>query len=235
MYVIAFAVHLHQFSLEVSTDLGEDMPQLLNSLAVQDATAIFSHEDQMDVHCENTVSAVPKVLAFIHRPDYNAGMEKRQAFKFELMPNGEQQRQMRRFAGSCRFVYNKALALQKEMYELTKRSHTRFQLDKLLTLWKQETPWLSETPSHALQQALVDLDRAYTNFFKKRADFPKFHKKGQRSSFRESDPKCVTLDQGDSRIRLPKIGWMRYRNSREVLGATCTSIDIDDWVGLGRR
>ncbi|SFX96735.1 helix-turn-helix domain-containing protein, partial [Azotobacter vinelandii] len=40
-----------------------------------------------------------------------------QAFKFELMPTGEQQRQMRRFAGSCRFVFNKALAWQKERYE----------------------------------------------------------------------------------------------------------------------
>jgi putative transposase len=145
-------------------------------------------------------------------------MERRQAFKFELRPNGGQRKQMLRFAGSCRFVYNKALAIQKEMYDLTKRSHTRFQLDKLLTLWKQETPWLSETPAHALQQTLVDLDRAYTNFFKKRADFPKFHKKGQRSSFRESDPKCIALDQANSRIRLPKIGWVRYRNSRDVLG-----------------
>lgn len=145
-------------------------------------------------------------------------MEKRQAFKFELMPNGEQQRQMRRFAGSARYIYNKALALQKELYDLTKRKHTRYQLDKLLTLWKSETPWLSETPSHALQQVLVDVDRAYTNFFEGRADFPKFHKKGQRTSFRESDPKCITLDQQNSRIRLPKIGWVRYRNSREVLG-----------------
>jgi putative transposase len=145
-------------------------------------------------------------------------MEKRQAFKFELMPNGEQQRLMRRFAGSVRYIYNKALALQKEMYDLTKRSHTRFQLDKLLTLWKSETPWLSDTPSHALQQSLVDMDRAYQNFFKKRADFPKFHKKGQRTSYRESDPKCITLDQVNSRIRLPKIGWVRYRNSRDVLG-----------------
>ena len=37
-------------------------------------------------------------------------MERLQAYKFELMPNGEQIRAMRRFAGSCRFVYNKALA-----------------------------------------------------------------------------------------------------------------------------
>lgn len=44
-------------------------------------------------------------------------MQRLQAFKFELMRSGEQQCDMRRFSGSCRFVYNKALALQKENYE----------------------------------------------------------------------------------------------------------------------
>ncbi|MBC3882977.1 helix-turn-helix domain-containing protein, partial [Undibacterium sp. LX40W] len=34
-------------------------------------------------------------------------MQRLQAFKYELMPGSEQQRDMRRFAGSCRFVYNK--------------------------------------------------------------------------------------------------------------------------------
>ena len=40
-----------------------------------------------------------------------------QAFKFELQPNGEQLRNLRQFAGSCRFVYNKGLALNLERYE----------------------------------------------------------------------------------------------------------------------
>jgi putative transposase len=44
-------------------------------------------------------------------------MQRLQAFKYELLPNSQQERQMRRFAGSCRFVYNKALALQKERHE----------------------------------------------------------------------------------------------------------------------
>ena len=145
-------------------------------------------------------------------------MERRQAYKFELMPNGEQERLMRRTAGCVRFVYNKALALQKEMYELSGKKHTRYQLDKLLTLWKAETPWLAEVPSHSLQQALVDLDRGFVNYFHKRSEFPTFHKKGRRTSFRESDSATITLDQANSRIRLPKIGWVRYRNSRKVLG-----------------
>ena len=44
-------------------------------------------------------------------------MQRLQAFKYELRPNGEQRRHMGRFAGSRRFVYNKALALQKAHYE----------------------------------------------------------------------------------------------------------------------
>ena len=176
------------------------------------------------------MSTVTKVLAIVHRPEHTSIMERRQAYKFELIENGEQERLMRRTAGCVRFVYNKALSLQKQMYELCGKKHTRYQLDKLLSLWKVETPWLTEVPSHTLQQAVVDLDRAFTNFFQKRAGLPKFHKKGQRSSFRESDPKCVTLDQANSRIRLPKIGWVRYRNSREVLG-TVRHVTVSELCG----
>jgi putative transposase len=43
-----------------------------------------------------------------------------QAYKFALIPDAQQQRNMRRFAGSCRFVFNKALAVQKENYEAGK-------------------------------------------------------------------------------------------------------------------
>lgn len=147
-------------------------------------------------------------------------MQLLQAFKYELMPTGEQQRQMRRFAGSCRFVFNRALALQKERYEQGEKKLGYAGLCKLLTEWRNgpETPWLADAPVHPLQQTLKDLERAYANFFAKRADFPRFKKKGQSDSFRYPDPKQIKLDQGNSRIFLPKLGWLRYRNSRKVLG-----------------
>jgi putative transposase len=147
-------------------------------------------------------------------------MRRLQAFKYELTPNGEQQRQLRRFAGSCRFVFNKALALQKERFEAGEKKLGYAGLCKLLTEWRHgtETGWLSGSPVHPLQQSLKDLDRAYTNFFAKRADFPRFKKRGQHDSFRCPDPKQINLDQANSRILLPKLGWLRYRNSREVLG-----------------
>jgi transposase len=93
-------------------------------------------------------------------------MQRLQAFKYELMPNGKQHRDMRRFAGSCRFVFNKALAMQKERFEAGEKKLGYAGLCKLLTEWRNgtETPWLKDAPVHPLQQALKDLERAYANF-----------------------------------------------------------------------
>lgn len=160
------------------------------------------------------------IVVMIHRPNYNVNMQRLQAYKFELMPDGQQQRDMRRFAGSCRFVYNKALAMQKENHEAGNKYIGYVPMAANLPIWKRktDTQWLKETPSQALQHALKDLEKAYKNFFAKRADFPRFKRKGSGDSFRYPAPKQIKLDQPNSRIFLPKLGWLRYRNSRDVLG-----------------
>lgn len=147
-------------------------------------------------------------------------MQRLQAYKYELMPNGEQQRRMRRFVGSCRFVYNKALALQKENHEAGSKFIGYVAMAAKLPVWKREKgmEWLKESPSQALQHALKDIERAYKNFFEKRADFPRFKKKGMGDSFRYPDPKQIKFDQTNNRLFLPKLGWLRYRNSRDALG-----------------
>ena len=136
------------------------------------------------------------------------------------MPNGEQQRAMRCFAGSCRFVYNKALAMQKENREAGNKFIGYVPMAANLPIWKRETgqEWLKDAPSQALQHALKDLEKAYKNYFTKRANFPRFKRKGSGDSFRYPEPKQINLDQDNSRIFLPKLGWLRYRNSRKVLG-----------------
>jgi len=147
-------------------------------------------------------------------------MQRLQAYKYELMPNGEQQRDMRRFSGACRFVFNKALALQKANHEAGETFIGYVAMAKRLTAWRHglETPWLKDAPVHPLQHALKDLERAYKNFFGKRADFPRFKKKGVSETFRYPDAKQFKIDQVNRRIFLPKLGWLRYRNSRDVLG-----------------
>jgi putative transposase len=103
---------------------------------------------------------------------------------------------------------------------------------KHLTEWRHgaETPWLKDAPVHPLQHALKDLERAYKNFFARRAGFPRFKRKGSGESFRYPDAKQFEIDQANSRIKLPKLGWIRYRNSREILG-TAKNITIRQSAG----
>ena len=106
---------------------------------------------------------------------------------------------MRRFAGCCRFVWNKALALEKDTYDKTKKRLGYYVLARKLTKWKKEdeTSFLSEANAQILQQVLKDLDRAYKNFFDKRASFPRFKKKGVHNSFRY--PQGFKIDEGNNR------------------------------------
>lgn len=75
-------------------------------------------------------------------------MKRLQAYKFELMPDGEQQRQMRRFAGACRFVYNKALAWQNAQY--AQDNTFKFSYTKLANLFglARWIPCRRTTPQH---------------------------------------------------------------------------------------
>lgn len=141
-----------------------------------------------------------------------------QAYKFRIEPNGEQQRLMRRIAGSCRYVWNKALAIQIASHEAGIQHTNHFGMNDWLPVWKKEKDllWLKKSPAQLLQSALKDLDRSYKNFFEKRAAYPKFKKKSSNNSFRF--PQGFHLDAVNSRIKFPKLGWIRYRKSREVDG-----------------
>lgn len=148
-------------------------------------------------------------------------MHRLQAFQFELMPTGEQARKMRQFGGLCRRVYNDALDAQQKNREAGGKFVGYVGMAKWLTAWRNgaEKPWLKNGPVHTQQHALKDLERAYRNFFEGRASFPRFKRKGdQRDHFRYPDPKQIKLDRENGRISLPKLGWLRYRNSRPVLG-----------------
>ena len=144
-------------------------------------------------------------------------MQIRKAFRYELMPKGEHIRKMKQFCGCARFVFNRALAYQKERYEADKSARFSYaKLTGLLPAWKEEWPWLKDCHSQILQQSLKDLEAAYRNFFAKRTDYPKFKRKGIRDNIRY--PQGVKLEERNSRIYLPKLGWIRYRKSRDITG-----------------
>ena len=77
---------------------------------------------------------------------------------------------MRRFAGACRFVFNRALALQNENHEAGNKYIPYAKMTSSLVEWKNatETQWLKDAPSQPLRQSLKDLEQEYKNFFQKR-------------------------------------------------------------------
>lgn len=162
-------------------------------------------------------------------------MIKRSAFKFEVMAEDLLIYQMNRYAGCCRFVANKVLAIQKANYETGGRFINYVTMAKQLSEWRnsEDLSFLKEAPYHALQHAIKDIDRAFKNFFLKRAAYPKFKKKNQGDIFRFPDSKQIKLDQENARIFLPKLGWVRYRKSRDVVGELCNvtlSKEGDKWL-----
>ena len=146
-------------------------------------------------------------------------MKRLQAYQFQIEPNGEQLREMRQFAGNARKVWNLALDRQQKNHAAGEKFTNVFGMNYWLPAWKEEFPFLHNSPSQTLQQVMADLGRGYQNFFEKRAAHPVFKKKGRSSdSFRFPEGKQFTVDQPNRRIKLPKLGWIRYRNSRDILG-----------------
>ena len=143
----------------------------------------------------------------------------RKAYRFRLRPSKAQESLFRQYAGCRRLAWNKALDLQKKRLGREERTLGYSRLCSVLLGWKQEHPFLAEPPSQALQQVLMDLDRAIRDAFDKKNPklFPVFKKKGKSiDSFRL--PQGFRIEQGNGRIFLPKIGWVRYRNSRRIEG-----------------
>jgi putative transposase len=154
------------------------------------------------------------------------------AFKFRLNPTTEQTQQMVEFAGANRFVWNKALALNLSRLENKQPILWYFELVYWLGLWKQseEYGFLKAVHSQPLQQILKDLSRGFSDAFDKAQPLkriPRFKKNGAsdgtaggvggaQDSFRY--PQGCKLDEKANRVYLPKIGWVKYRNSRQVIG-----------------
>ncbi|SIO21906.1 RNA-guided endonuclease InsQ/TnpB family protein [Nitrosomonas cryotolerans] len=145
----------------------------------------------------------------------------RKAFKFRLSPNSDQIQKMVEFAGANRFVWNKALAMN--LFRLEQKQPLLWynELSFWLKLWKssEDYGFLKTVHSQPLQQALKNLEKAFKDGFDKKQPLkriPKFKKKGLSDSFRY--PQGFKLEQESSKVFLPKIGWVKYRNSRQVIG-----------------
>jgi len=142
------------------------------------------------------------------------------AFVFRIYPNKQQIEQINKTVGCARFVYNYFLDQRIKAYRDDKISLGYSKCSALLTELKRNKDylWLQEVDKFALQNSLRDLNTAYANFFKSAQDFPKFkakHKTKQkyRTNFTNGN---IRVDMEVKHIRLPKLGWVRFRKSKKL-------------------
>lgn len=143
------------------------------------------------------------------------------SFKYRLYPNKEQQVQIQKTFGCCRFVYNQTLAYRKELYETEKKSMSKFDCNSYCTqVLKKKYEWLKEVDKFALNNAIFNMDSAYQKFFKEHAGYPKFKsKKNNRKSYStNSTNNNIEVDFDNNKIKLPKLKWIKAKVHRQFVG-----------------
>jgi putative transposase len=136
--------------------------------------------------------------------------------KFRAYPNKEQQNLINCNLGCCRFVYNHFLEIRKTEW-MTNRKNVNYNMTcSMLTNLKKyaDYDWLKQADIISLQQSLRDLEKAYQKFFKGKARYPRFKSKHRhRQTYRTMRVRVVK-----NAIRLPKIGFVKIKQSREING-----------------
>jgi putative transposase len=145
-------------------------------------------------------------------------------FRYKLAPSAEQESLFRQFAGVCRLIYNLALEQRRDWWRHVERE-TGSKLNYIaqardLTALRAEYGWIAAVSQTCQQQALRDLDRAFGNFFNGRARYPTPRKRGVNDAFRFQGREVETkrLNGKWSAVRLPKIGWVKFRDTRAMRG-----------------
>ena len=143
------------------------------------------------------------------------------AHRTRLDPNNVQATYFARAAGTARFAYNWELNEWQKQYEacktnpkLTKPSEAALRR-RLNGIKREHFPWMLEVTKNAPQMAIIQLGRAFENFFAGRAHYPRFRRKRQDDRF------TLTNDQfrvEGRRTRIPKLGWVRMRETLRFTG-----------------
>lgn len=140
------------------------------------------------------------------------------AYKFRIYPSEEQEILIAKTIGCSRFVFNHFLAKWNDTYKATGKGLTYNSCSSQLTQLKKELVWLKEVDSIAIQSSLKNLADAYSRFFKKQNDTPRFKsKKNKVQSYTTKHTNGNIAIEGN-KIKLPKLGLVRFAKSREVHG-----------------
>ena len=136
----------------------------------------------------------------------------KKSYKFRLYPNEEQKEMFAKTFGCARAIWNMMLADKIKYYEETGEF-----LNNTPAQYKKEYPWLKEVDSLALANAQLNLQKAYKSFFRSGFGFPRYKAKRYRQSYKTNNQNG-TLVVENGKVKLPKIGWVKVRLHRKILG-----------------
>jgi putative transposase len=160
------------------------------------------------------------------------------SFRYKLSPTTEQEQLFRQFSGVCRLIYNVALEQRRDWWVHYKRNTgktiTAASQSAEVSIIRRDVEWVAAVPRSCLEHALRDLDKAYASFFSKKTGFPRMRRKVDGASFRVQAREIAVnhLNAKWSAVRLPKIGWVKFRDTRPIFGClknATISLDALGW------
>src|SRR5208283_3655665 len=154
-------------------------------------------------------------------------------FKYRLQLSKSQRTKLNRTLELCRWVFNETLATRKNSWEREEKSLSLYDMNKLLTLWKQEHTELVSVHSQVLQNVQARVDLAFQAFFRRvkageKPGYPRFRGYGRYDSFTFKQSGFELLDQG---VLISKIGILKIIQHRPIEGRIKTLTVQRDAVG----
>ena len=145
------------------------------------------------------------------------------SYKFRIYPNKAQEELIQKTFGCTRYVYNYYLAMRQVKYKEGKETFNYYACSANMTLLKKDKEWLKEVDATALQSSLQDLDWAYQNFFRRvktgeKPGYPNFKSKHDNRKSFKNRMRRNNIRFDDNHIRLPKLGMVECRVSKQVVG-----------------
>ncbi|GMM94177.1 RNA-guided endonuclease InsQ/TnpB family protein [Qipengyuania sp. MTN3-11] len=143
--------------------------------------------------------------------------------KYRLYPTAEQAEKLAEFARVVRFIYNLALEQRRDFWRQFKRATGKslnyVSQGRQLTELRAENDWIAAVPANCQHSALQDLDKAFAKFWRG-GGYPQFRKAGTHETFevKAADTGTRPLNRKWSQVRVPKIGWIKYRDTRPISG-----------------
>ena len=143
------------------------------------------------------------------------------SYRYRIYPNKEQEIQLTKTFGCCRFVYNQTLAYRKDAYEKEKTSISKIDCNNYCNReLKKVYTWLKEIDKFALTNAIYNMDSAYQKFFKEHTGYPKFKSKhdNHKSYTTNFTNGNIAVDFDRGKIKLPKLKEVKAKIHRNFSG-----------------